>query len=305
MNREVAGRSSECLVCIGRSNQLKRDNHDVNREIASRTINQALMRITGSSSGSAAWRKLFPPHHRVAIKLSCLPGKPLSSSRGVVMAIVDNLLAAGLEGGNIYVWERTARELREAGFAVGRGRINILGTDNFPSGGYSQTVEISGSVGTCFSKIMDEVDAIISVPVLKDHDIAGVSIGLKNFYGAIHNPNKFHDNNCDPYVADLCNHPLIRKKLKLTICDASRIQVHNGPAYFPRYSLEYGALLISTDPVALDRVGWNILEKERQKQGLKPLSVEKRAPKYINSAARLKLGCADLARIQVIPVKTG
>jgi uncharacterized protein (DUF362 family) len=302
-NRGIAGRDGkESVVYAAKSGQLKRNNHDVNRALARRYINQALLHITGSASASAAWRKLFPSHQRVAIKLSCLPGKPLSSSRGVVMAIVDGLLAAGIKGNHIYVWERTARELQEAGFSVGRGRINILGTDNFPAGGYSQTVEISGSVGTCFSKIMDEVDALVSVPVLKDHDIAGVSIALKNFYGAIHNPNKFHDNHCDPYVADLCNHPLIRKKLRLTVCDASRIQIHNGPAYFPRYVLEYGGLLVSSDPVALDRVGWDIIETERRKMGLKSLSAESRAPKYINSAARLNLGCADLARIRLVPI---
>ena len=39
--------------------------------------------------------------------------------------------------------------------------------------------------------------------VVKDHDLAGVSAGLKNWYGVIHNPNKYHDSCCDPYVADV------------------------------------------------------------------------------------------------------
>ena len=302
-NKRLTGETrKDSIVCVARSTQLQRKDHDVNQAIAHQYVNQALQKITGAKEAAAAWRSLFSANERVGIKLSCLPGKPLSSSQGVVMAIVESLLEAGLRGRNIYVWERTARELKGAGFRIGRGKVNILGTDNFSAGGYSQTVEMSGSVGTCFSQIMTEVDALINVPVLKDHDIAGVSIGLKNFYGAIHNPNKFHDQNCDPYVADLCNHPLIRKKLRLTICDASRIQVHNGPAFFSRYTQEYGGLLVATDPVALDRVGWDIIEKMRKQMGLKSLALEGRRPEYIKTAARLKLGCASLAQIEVIKI---
>ena len=56
---------------------------------------------------------------------------------------------------------------------------------------------------------------LINLPVLKDHDGAGVTIALKNMYGAIHNPNKYHPNGCDPYVADLNMLPEIRSRMKL------------------------------------------------------------------------------------------
>lgn len=37
-----------------------------------------------------------------------------------------------------------------------------------------------------------------------------MSIALKNMYGAIHNPNKYHRNGCDPFAADLNILPDIR-----------------------------------------------------------------------------------------------
>jgi len=138
--------------------------------------------------------------------------------------------------------------------------------------------------------------------VLKDHDIAGVSIGLKNFYGAIYNPNKFHGNNCDPYAADLCTHPLIKDKLRLTLCDASRIQVNNGPAFYPKYALEYGGILVSLDPVALDYTGWQIIEQYRKELKLKNLKECDREPRYILTAAKLKLGFADRDKIRIINI---
>lgn len=287
------------LVLLAQSNRLRRQRGDIDQILARRILDQALMELTGRGSSENAWRKLFPPHHKVGIKLSCLPGKKLSSSQGLVFAIVDGLLSAGIKKKNIFIWERTNRELKQAGFTLSRKGPNVFGTDDLFNGGYSTRIEYSGSVGTCFSRIMEMVDALISVPVLKDHDIAGVSIGLKNFYGAIYNPNKFHGNRCDPYVADLCNHPFIKNKLRLTVCDASRIQIHNGPAFYPRYAREYGGLLISTDPVALDRVGWQIIEDNRAEMNLKSLRASGREPSYIFRAGKLKLGNASLKNIEL------
>ena len=62
------------------------------------------------------------------------------------------------------------------------------------------------------------------MPLLKDHDGAGVSIALKNMYGVIHNPNKYHPNGCNPYVADVNMLPDIRTKMRLAF-DKLRVDV--------------------------------------------------------------------------------
>ena len=90
-------------------------------------------------------------------------------------------------------------------------------------------IESSGRIGSCFSRIVaEQVDALICVPVLKDHSLAGVSLGMKNYYGAIHNPNKYHDDHCDPFIVDVVSHRFIRSKWRLTVCDATRAQCHAG-----------------------------------------------------------------------------
>jgi uncharacterized protein (DUF362 family) len=260
------------------------------------------MRLTDHPAPAAAWHSLFSSGEKIGIKLSCLPGRALSSGYGLVMAIVAGLQSAGVKEKNIYIWERTNRELERAGFAPGRSDLNIVGTDSYPGDGYSDTIEFAGSVGTRFSRIMEKVDALINVPVLKDHDLAGVSIGMKNFYGAIYNPNKFHQNNCDPYVAELSTHPLIKNKLRLIICDASRVQVNNGPAYSPAYAWEFGGILVGRDPVALDYLGWQIIETRRKAIGLKSLKAVKREPTYIATAAKLKLGNMDMSNVRKIEI---
>src|SRR5208283_4390145 len=78
---------------------------------------------------------------------------------------------------------------------------------------------------------------------------------LKNLFGAIHNPNKYHLNVGDPYVADVNMLPPIRQKVRLHICDATTAQYEGGPSYMPQWTWPCNSLLVSRDPVALDFVG--------------------------------------------------
>jgi uncharacterized protein (DUF362 family) len=295
-----AAQGEMSLVAQAVSPRLRREGNDIASGSVHEFLDRALRTVTGKNEPAAAWASLFAPHETVGIKVSCLPGRMLSTSLSLTAAIVEGLLGAGLQKKNIIVWERSSRELENAGYKISRSGLRTMGTDEIPGGGYGSRIAISGSVGTIFSGFMEEIDALISVPVLKDHDLAGVSIALKNMYGAIFNPNKFHANRCDPFVADLCSHPLVKGKLRLAVCDASRVQVHNGPAYFPRYAREFGGLLVSRDPVALDFCGWTVIDALRREAGLPPLAETGREPSYIRTAARLGLGRADWSRIRRI-----
>jgi uncharacterized protein (DUF362 family) len=123
---------------------------------------------------------------------------------------------------------------------------------------------------------------------------------LKNFFGAIHNPNKYHGNACDPYVADVYMLPPIQQKVRLTICDATTAQYEGGPSYMPQWAWPYNGLLVAHDPVALDYVGWQIIERKRGEKGMKSLQALGRAPNYIATAADLrhKLGTNVPERIE-------
>jgi uncharacterized protein (DUF362 family) len=288
------------LVFQAVSPRLRRQKNDLAFDSAREFLDRAMFAVTGKSERAAAWGSLFSAQETVGVKISCLPGRTLSSSPGLVAAIVSGLQAAGLSNKNIIIWERSSRELEKAGYEISRSGLRTMGTDELPGGGYGSRIAVSGAVGTIFSGFMDEIDALISVPVLKDHDLAGVSIAMKNMYGAIFNPNKFHGNRCDPFVADLCSHPLVRGKLRLAVCDASRVQFHNGPAYDPRYAKEFGGLLVSRDPVAIDFCGWGIIDALRRETGLPLLAEAGREPSYIRTAARLGLGRADERFIQRI-----
>jgi hypothetical protein len=63
-------------------------------------------------------------------------------------------------------------------------------------------------------------------------------------------------------------------------------------------------LLVSSDPVALDHTGWQMIERKRAEKGLKTLKAEERAPSYIATAADGDhlLGTNDPKKISIVEV---
>ncbi|RJP75298.1 MAG: DUF362 domain-containing protein [Candidatus Abyssobacteria bacterium SURF_17] len=298
-----AATSRPSTVAVATSSELVKGNATEPTPEIARILNEAIAAVTGKADARSAWKGLFSPADVIGIKVNCLAGPGLSSHPEVVAAIVESLADAGFTKERIIVWDRTERELASVGFteqSVNGARI--LATDS-PGIGYENDIEFSGEVGSCFSRILTRVcTALINVPVLKDHDLAGVSLGMKNFYGAIHNPNKYHDNNCDPYVADVCAHPLIARKLRLVVCDALIGQYHGGPAPRPQWSWQAGSLIVSRDPVAVDRIGLAIIEEKRKEAGMQSLKDVGREPKYIQTAAQRGLGTADIGKISKVSI---
>ena len=265
-------------------------------------LSSSMCTLTGERDVVRAWRRLFGENDVVGIKLNCLAGRGLSPHPVLVEAIVDGLVLAGVSADKIIIWDRTDEDLRRAGYDIRTSRPGPLCYGTNASYDWND-LTISGAVGSCFSPIVSKLcTALISVPVLKDHDLAGVSLSLKNFYGAIHNPNKYHDNSCDPYVADLNAHQYIRGKLRLTVCDALRGQWHGGPAYKPQWSWPCGKIIVSTDPVALDAVGLKMIEEKRLNEGMSSLTEVGRYPTYLQTAEKAGLGIAARQEIKIVTV---
>jgi uncharacterized protein (DUF362 family) len=290
-------------VVIARDEALTRGSVDEHRALLQKLLDAAMQKLTGAKDAASAWREIIKPQERVGLKVNTLG---LSTAPVVVDAIVAGVRQAGVPAENIVIWDRFDTELGKAGFKLnksGRG-VQCRGTDAERIGsGYQDQVETSGQIGSSFSKIIaEDVDAVISVPVLKDHNLAGVTLGMKNFYGAIHNPNKYHDQNCDPYIVDVVSHRFVARKWRLTICDGLRAQYNAGPGTHPGFAWVFGGLLVGRDFVAVDAVGADLLEARRKEAGLKSLAEEGRPPKYLATATARGLGESDVRKIERVEV---
>ncbi|WP_406697144.1 hypothetical protein V5E97_39765 [Singulisphaera sp. Ch08] len=106
----------------------------------------------------------------------------------------------------------------------------------------------------------------------------------------------------------MVSHPILRKKCVLQILDGIKGVFQKGPfGRDPQFVWEYNALLLATDPVALDHVEWRIIDARRKEEKLPPVAgtgkaaldplgtegFDIRQPQHIALAGNLGLGRFD------------
>jgi uncharacterized protein (DUF362 family) len=276
------------VIRVGRSATLQKVKA-VNAEQFTELLDDGMRTLFNCDDPIEPWMRLFKKHETIGLKVNCLSG-PGSTNVILVNAISERLQQAGVKKENIIVWDRLSSDLEDGGFKIkdDRNQIRTIGND---ISGFEDELSIFGSAASRISRIVTrECDAVINLPLLKDHSIAGLTMSLKNMFGAIHNPNKYHLNAGDPYIADINAFPEIREKVRLHICDAIEAQYEGGPSFMPHWRWPMGSLLISQDPVALDYTGWKIIDQKRKEMEFASLKDSGREPKYIATAADKKHG---------------
>lgn len=279
-------------------NSAVRNEKRFNQSVLEQMLDEGLAALYQTDHPLSIWQNLFSTRDVVGIKVNCLSGRRGSSHQILIDIIIERLIQAGVKPGNIIIWDRLNDDLEGAGYSLNwenKSKIRCFGND---VAGYDNRLYLNGSVGSLITKTLTQhCTAIINVPVLKDHGIVGVTLSMKNFFGAIHNPNKYHSNNGDPFIADLYEMDIIRRKIRLTICDALDAQYEGGPPFKPQWTWPFDGLFLAVDGVALDRIGWQIIEAKRKELNLPSLQDAGRKPEYILTAGKKGIGQSDLNRI--------
>ncbi len=252
-----------------------------------------LTELTGIADATAAWRALFDPSERVAIKVNTI--SRYTTNLAVALAVAESLNVAGLPAENIVIYDRSAEELQRGGYAVGGERLpaRIAATAD-----YRQPRTIAGTT-QILSNVLLDCDALINIPILKEHGISGVTFAMKNHYGSIANPAQLHPGNCDPGIAELNAQPEIRDKTRLVIGDVLRLCPYDWDHAVPG-----NTLLFSFDPVAHDAVGLDILASRIEADGRNAAGNRGKA-RYITTAAALGLGTNDRENMEVRELALG
>jgi uncharacterized protein (DUF362 family) len=122
---------------------------------------------------------------------------------------------------------------------------------------------------------------IISVPKLKIHGGAGVTLGLKNMMGAMTPKGSMHDGHLSKNIADLAS----IVPLSITVIDG----IIAGEGHETRGKpVRMDLVIAGTDPVAVDAVGAAVM-------GVSPETVE-----HLSHAEEKGLGTCDLNQIEVV-----
>ena len=278
-----------------------------------------MTRLAGKKSIGNAWRSFISTQDIVGIKVYSPPG-PNSGTRAVVVAaVIEGLLAAGLPPTNIIVWDKQAGDLRLAGFydLADRYHVRVAGA---AQAGYDEKsfydTPLIGSLvygdlefgkegaglgrKSFVSKLVSqEMTKIINVAPLLNHNLAGVSgllYGLAS--GSVDNMVRFESDaeRLSRAIPEIYALPALSDHVVLNITDALLCQYEGGERGLLHYSVILNELRFSRDPVALDTLALQDLERQRQSANAPNLKTNH---DLYSNAAFLDLGVNDPKRIHV------
>ena len=141
--------------------------------------------------------------------------------------------------------------------------------------------------------------------ILKDHGLAGVTLCLKNIsYGICNNNGRFHGpDHISTFITDIYSLPEVRKKIVLNIIDGLEACFEKGPLpRTPNVLFTPKTLWLSTDPVALDTLGLEVVEAKREEKGYPALREIRPAIDHIAMAAGAGLGTNNKEEIEVVKI---
>jgi len=246
-------------------------------------VRKLLRSMMGTNQARNAWRQLFSKQDVIGVKLDPLAADELRVAAPLARVLLEELRDAGFEADRII--------LIDSPIHIKESRTRE------PPFGYEERPIKVGTRQTHLARALSAVTALLNVPTLKDHRTLGLACGMSNLgLGLVSNPGKFLDSGGDPGLAELCAHEAFRSRHRLTLVNAIRGIYDGGPRTADKVWSQ-GTLVASTDLVAADRVALDILDAARISRGLRTLADDGRPAKYLQTAERLGLGQANLARI--------
>ena len=300
-------------------------------EAAYEMLKVSMLALTGQKSLKKAWLKFVGPKDIIGLKVNPVAGKLLTTSHAVTKAIVKQLEEAGISRKNLVIWDRREMQLHETGYTEENyPGIKITGTEcEDAEGGYfngdgvlysDERVDktqyfyadvegeydantlpfmINGGVNSYFTRICTEqITKIINIPILKNAG-AAVTLCMKNLaFGAVSNTGRLHQGLWHETCAYVCAFPPLRDKVVLNIVDGLKGCFDGGPAANPQFICNYNTMLVGSDPVAVDRIGHDIVIKKRIEEKIQ--SEDKSdSLRFMEIAQELKLGIADRNKIKL------
>ena len=264
-------------VVLIRDKNVLNEELKVDSKLLSGMLDQGMAHLSGENDPLKVWKGLFNSKDIVGVKISVMV---TPTHKELIELIVQNLLSAGVEDKNIYIWDR---DKVGVGSAEMFSRPRSFGFDN-----------------DHLSKVIKKCTALINVSGMKSHWLSGAAFSIKNWAGAIDNPYEYHTEDCCSSLGALCAIPEIKSKCRLIILDGLRPLFNGGPQINPKYLWNYNGLILGKDHVAVDTIALKIIQNKRDdfKKGKWILSPP---PVHIGLAdTKYKAGTSNLTKIELI-----
>ncbi|MYC67147.1 MAG: DUF362 domain-containing protein [Acidobacteriia bacterium] len=308
-------------------------------------IDRGMRELTGTEIPLDAWRKFFQPGDVVGIKLNPVGMPHVISAPEVLHPIIQALEEVGIPRRDIVAYDRYGEQFQRAGFVewlpagvrwtsgsptVPRIQLDMDGYDpdvymEMPlvHPAYAPEYDLSDAHArrSYVAKFLTkEVNKVINLCVVKHHQSAGVTLALKNMsHGLVNNVSRSHAtttaNACGIFIPAVVDLPVIRERVVLHILDGVKAAYHGGPgSSVGRYTWEHKTMYFATDPVALDKTGWQAIDKKRAEVGRAPIALLKpdedsrwlnAQVEHIELASNFGLGVFDDDKIDLKRINLG
>lgn len=259
-------------------------------------LDGSIRALTGLDDAGEAWRALFDPSERIAIKVNTIYTSSFWTHVPLVMAVTECLQEAGVLAEQIVIFDRRTSELEGAGYPVNENGpgVRCYGTEgNYTAGWTLMDTDIR------LSDILLDCDALINMPILKRHSISGLTFAMKNYYGTFDRPGRFHSR-AEHAIPELNGLPPIKDRTRLIIGDALTVCTRSWSS-----AATGDSILMSFDPVAHDLVGLLVFGEALASEGLSPGGETALAARWLEHGAQLGLGTNDPDRIELLEVRLG
>jgi hypothetical protein len=294
-------------------------------EIVQAMVNSGITNLTGTTTVRDAWRKIVSPQDVVGIKVFSAPGPNSGTRPSIVAGVVEGMLASGVPPKHIIVWDRSLGDLRLAGFTDLAKRYGIrlggsiqagydphafydtafLGTPVWGDLEFGKSGDVIGRKSYVTKLLTKDITKIINITPMLNHNQASVAGNLYGLaMGSVDNVGRFES---DPdrlaiAVPEIYAMTNLSDHVALSITDALVCQYEGGEKGLLHYSAALSEIRISRDPVALDVLSVN--ELERQRKAADAPTVKANTDLYRN-ATLLELGAADIKKIEIKRIELG
>lgn len=277
-------------------------------------------------------RKLVPGEHKkVALKIYTASGRGLETPKDLTRAVRTALENRGFSRENILLVDLSERQLRLAGYlppfrkkndffwegspvaALDTGKHyhekwfyeNNLPTRESNPGAASEWEDIANERKSFLPiPLLFEVDFWINLPVACDSPVLGVCAALGNatLWNA-GNQKRFLDNpaNAVHMAVSIATIPELRAKFELSILSLEKYQFIGGPVFNENYTLSEKQIWMSANPVILDFLMWQRMNRARASRGFNPIFPE---PPLFSTASKgeYSLGSCMTSELSLVRV---
>ncbi len=271
---------------------------------------------------------------RVGLKVYSDSGPGLSTPASLVEAVVQALTKRGYRRTDIFILGLSSRTLRSSGFLPPLSKRSVYFNQVFvrslDSGSYyhenwfydsplpAQTseywvdIERENAIGRNEEEearerksylpmpLMHEVDFWVNLPCYSDHPTLGINGALMNatLWNASNTLRFLKSPATAPVaVAEMGAIPELRETWALNIASLERFQYVGGPIFNSLYTVSEPSILLSDNPVLLDSVMRERINRHRRENGFAPLPRELKILAY---SEQLGLGERDVDRMNLV-----